>query len=374
MGPRKKIQNVPIAAQCNDHSAYLAGVPYQKFYTDARTFAEVQLLVSEYYGFDAPNTMWDIYNIEAEALGQKMSYSPKGMPDVDFTSPIIKEPSILDDLKPPDPFKSGRMPWVHQLNKIYMEKTGRPAHGFFCAPFSLAVNIRGYVNFIRDIKTDPAYAHRLLEFICDEVLSPYIKAMRQETGIENMLADGMDAWASPPNVDLDIVDNFVLPYIERLRGTLGERVVTGGQWGEEKSHDPERFMLQKLKACPITLRISDPSLHVLGPHRVKEFAQRHKVRVTAGLDAGLLMDGPIDLIIERIRFYIDVLGREENLFIYLNQIPATTPPAHIHAAVAACRTFGKYPIAENFDEVALDLAERETFAEFAAAKGVSYAV
>lgn len=374
MGSKKKYQHVPVAAQCNDHSAYLAGVPFQRFYSDAKTFAEIQLLVSEYYGFDAPNTMWDVYNIEAEALGQKMSYSAKGMPDVDLINPIIRDPSSLDHIRAPDPYKSGRMPWVHQINKIYLEKTGKPAYGFFCAPFSLAVNIRGYVNFIRDIKTNRSFAHQLLGFLCDDVLSPYIKAMRHETGISNFLADGMDAWASPPNVDLDIVDDFVLPYIDRLRETVGGRVVSGGQWGEEKCHDPERFMGQKLKACPLSLRISDPSLYILGPHRAKEFAQKHNVRVTAGLDAGLLMDGPVEKIIERIKFYIDVLGRDEKLFIYLNQIPATTPPSHIHAAVAACHTFGRFPIPDNLDEVKLDLSKRETFSEFMRSKGVTYGV
>ena len=70
-------KHVIIAAQCNDHSARLAGVPATRFFTDADTFARVQLLVTEYYGFDAPNNTWDVYNIEAEAMGQKIVYPPE---------------------------------------------------------------------------------------------------------------------------------------------------------------------------------------------------------------------------------------------------------------------------------------------------------
>lgn len=61
-------KHVPIAAQCNDHSARLAGVPAQRFFTDANIFARTQLLATEYYGLDAPNNLWDVYNIEAEAF------------------------------------------------------------------------------------------------------------------------------------------------------------------------------------------------------------------------------------------------------------------------------------------------------------------
>jgi hypothetical protein len=58
------------------------------------------------------------------------------------------------------------------------------------------------------------------------------------------------------------------------------------------------------------------------------------------------------------------MARDGRCAIYLNQIPADTPPEHVHAAVAACRTLGKYPIAENLDEIKVEIPERESFAEF----------
>jgi uroporphyrinogen-III decarboxylase len=161
MPPTAKTERVIIAAQCNDHSARLAGIDSRRFFTDARIFARTQLLVSEYYGFDAPNNTWDVYNIEAEAMGQSLVYPADGIPDVDRTHPLIETPSRLDHVQIPDPYKSGRMPWVHQVNKIYRELTGKPARVYFCAPFSLAVNVRGYENVVMDIQTNPAFAHRL---------------------------------------------------------------------------------------------------------------------------------------------------------------------------------------------------------------------
>lgn len=362
-------KHVVIAAQCNDHSARLAGVPTERFFTDALTFARTQLLVTEYYGFDAPNNLWDVYNIEAEAMGQRIVYHPEGIPDADRADPLIKNPSDLDRIRPPDPHRTGRMPWVHQINKNYMEMTGRPARAYFCAPFSLAVNIRGYERLMYDMIERPAFVHRLFAFLCDEILAPFIEAMRSEVGKTNLLADGNDAWASPPMITLDMMDEYVVAYAERLREKLGEKIVTRGNWGDSKSRDPERFFSQKLKCSPGYLSVLDPDLYMVGPERAKTFAEKNNAFMTAGIDATLLRSGPIEAIMERIKLYIDAVARDGRGAIYLNQIPAETPPEHIHAAVAACRAYGKFPIPHNMDGVHFEMPKRESFSEFMEEKG-----
>jgi len=372
MASGTKAAHVIVAAQSIDHSAYLAGVPYERYYTDAHIFAKTQLLVSEYYQFDAPNNTWDVYNIEAEAMGQKIVFPPDGIPDVDRTHPLIDSPERLDKIQIPDPYRSGRMPWVHNINKAYIKMIGRPARVFFCAPFSLAVNVRGYENLIMDIQTNPEFAHRLFEFLCDKIIAPYIQAMRSEIGQPTALADGNDAWASPPMITLDIMEDFVVRYAERLRETVGGKLVTRGNWGDSKSNAPdfaERFWTLKLRACPGFLSVLDPDLFELGPKRVKAFAKTHGAYVTAGVDATLLQKGPVDAIVERIKHYIDGLARDGRCAIYLNQIPADTRPENVHAAVAACHTLGKYPIAENLDDVKVEIPERESFTEFLHHKG-----
>ena len=85
MASPPKGNHVLIGAQSNDHTACLAGIFSRRFFTDAQIFARTQLLVSEYYGFDTPNTPCDVYNIEAEAMGQKIVYHPDGIPDADRT-------------------------------------------------------------------------------------------------------------------------------------------------------------------------------------------------------------------------------------------------------------------------------------------------
>ena len=72
----------------------------------------------------------------------------------------------------------------------------------------------------------------------------------------------------------------------------------------------------------------------------------------------------MEAIVERIKLYIDKMARDERCMIHLNQIPAETPPEHIHAVVAACHTYGRHPIPENLDDVPFDIPKRESFAEF----------
>ena len=103
---------------------------------------------------------------------------------------------------------------------------------------------------------------------------------------------------------------------------------------------------------------------------MKTYADRHNLFVTAGFDAALLKDGPVEAIVERIKLYIDKLARDGRCMIHLNQIPAETPPEHVHAAVAACHTYGRLPISENLDDVSFKIPRRESFAEFMREKEV----
>ena len=362
--PSTESDHVIIGGQINDHSAFLAGVSPERFFTDATTFTQTQLLVTEYYKLDTLSNFWDVYNIEAEAMGQKIVYHTDGLPDIDRTLPLIVQPSDLDQLHPPDPYTSGRLPWIHKVNKKFLEITGKLDRSYFTAPFSLAVNIRGYENLMEDMFLRPAFAHSLFKFLCDEVLIPHIEVMRKEVIMPGLLMDGRDAWASPPMITLDMVDEYVVTYTERLRDNVGSNLITRGNWGDAKSRDPERFFAQKMKCTPGSLSVSDPDLYELGPERIKAYADEHNLFVTAGVDAVLLQEGPVEAIVERIKLYIDKIARDGQCMIHLNQIPGETPVEHVHAAVSACHTYGHFPIPDSLDDIHFELPERESFLEF----------
>ena len=366
---RLQPDHIIIGAQSNDHSACLAKVASKRFFTDADVFTRTQLLVTEYYNLDTPINFWDVYNVEAEALGQDVEYPLNGLPDVNRNKPLIASPADIDRLTPPDPHTSGRLPWVRKVSRNYLEKTGNLDRVYFTAPFSLAANIRGYEALVMDMLQRPESVHRLLTFICDDVLAPHIELIRSELNTPDLLMDGRDAWASPPLITLDMMETFVVQYTQRLREKLGSNLITRGNWGDAQSGDVDRFFTQKLRCSPGSLSVLDPDLFEVGPERVQAFTDRFNLSVVAGVDATLLKQGPMEAIVERIKLYIDKLGRDGRLLIHLNQIPADTPPEHIHAAVAACHTYGRLPIPKKLDEIPFKLPPRESFAEFLHNKG-----
>lgn len=340
---------VPVFAQMHDHAARLAGVSVREFCTNPKTFVEVTVLASEYYQFDFPRLLCDGYNIEAEALGQKMVYAEDALPDVDRTDLLIQTPTDLERLKPPDPHSSGRMPYVLEANRLYKEQTGLTPNLTFCAPFSLAIQIRGYVNFVKDIKTRPAFAHELLTFLTDQVLTPWIKTLKAEAG-GDFLVLGADAWASPPNFTVDMIEEFDIPYVLRLKERCGSASASGW-WGESNLKDPRRLIEWKAKVRPGYLYGFDPDPDVLGPEIYKEIATQHDCPLALGIDARLLRDGPPEALVERIRRYIAAGAPGGKFFILLNSIPADTPPEHIHLAVAAVQTYGQYPLAADLERI-----------------------
>jgi len=362
--------HIAIGAQINDHAAFLAGVSSERFFTDANIFTQTQLLVTEYYKLDTLSNFWDVYNVEAEAMGQKVVYYPDSLPDIDRNRPLIAMPSDLDRLHPPNPYKSGRLPWIQKLNKNFLKITGKLDRVYFTAPFSLAANIRGYENLMEDMFIRPDFAHRLFKFICDEVLVPHIEVMRKEANMPDLLMDGRDAWASPPMITLDMMDEYVVTYNERLQDKVGGNLITRGNWGDAKSRDPERFFSQKTKCSPGSLSVLDPDLYEVGPERVKAYANEHNLFVTAGVDATLIQEGPVEAIVERIKFYIDKTARDGRCMIHLNQIPGKTPCEHVHAAVAACHTYGRFPIPENLDNIQFEMPKRKSFSDFVKEKTI----
>ena len=374
----QKQSRIPIMAIMPDHSMFLAGVPARKFYSEARANVHATAAVAAYYGFDSASGGGDTYNYEAEALGQKLIYSDNAMPTADFRDPLIKEHKDLAKLKAPDWLTAGRIRFildVIKLNKVLGYKTGK-----FCAPFSLAVTLRSYPKLIKDLKKNPAFAHDLFTVLSDEILPSYLKLQKKYCGIR--AATGADAWAVFPNLSLDLIEEWVVPYSERLFNNcldFGMMAMTagGGDYCEERLEKFDKDILFKCFAIQKKL-LSNMPMFVLGTgpwheyplEPVIEYLTPYKekgirIAIVAYMNARLLRDGPVERIVDNIKRFIDVLGRDYNLAIILANIPADTPPEHIHAAVAAAHTYGSFPLASNLDGVALEVPERESFQEYA---------
>jgi uroporphyrinogen-III decarboxylase len=81
---------VPVVTQMHEFAMKELGIAASRFYTTPEVLAAGTLEIQEKYGIDVPVLDYDVYNIEAEALGQEVTYSDIDMPDVDRTKPLIR--------------------------------------------------------------------------------------------------------------------------------------------------------------------------------------------------------------------------------------------------------------------------------------------
>jgi uroporphyrinogen decarboxylase len=357
---------VPLLAQMHDHAARLAGVSIKDYFTNPEIFVKTLILASEYYQFEYPLLVYDAYNIEAEALGQKMIYSDNAIPEVNRGDPLINSSKDLARLKIPNPYKNGRMPFVLRANQIYKDITGITPNLTCCGPLTLAFQIRGYEQFILDMKENPNFAHELLRFITEEVLAPWIRTLNKEVG-GSFLVAGVEAWSSLPLVTLEILEQFLVPYAKRLREICGEvEVPIIGLWGESYLRDPIRFLNLKIALnCNRELYGFDPDVNKLGPEIYKRVANERNIPLRLGFDANLICKGPLIEIIDRVKYYIRVGAPNGRFYFFLNAIPMETPPEYVHAIVTAVHNLGKYPLMHDFEQVMLpDVEGIETFEEY----------
>jgi len=360
-----QVDRVPILAQINEHVVRLCGGDMREAYTDAGKFVEMNLAVFQYYGLDMPGFYYDIYNIEAEALGQRMNWESNRMPDIDRQNPLVRDHSDLDHLRPPDFKKSARMPFVLEVMRRCYD-LGIPVRIRFCSPFSLAVNVRGIENVLMDIVTAPKFAHRLLTFLTDEVLIPWVQTQREAIAQPGASGNGADAAASPPIVTVKILEEFVMPYVGRMREKIGN-VTSMGYWGYSYLYkQPENFrrMLELMASVsPGLLMCLDPDVAVTGPEPYVEFARERNIPLMLGLDTILLQDGPTVKIVDRCRRYILTGAQARSQIFFFNDVSVNTPVENVHAAIAAVRHFGKYPI-ESRPLESFRMPEFESFRSF----------
>ena len=146
-----------------------------------------------------------------------MIYGDHAMPTIDFREPLRRDPR-----RPGEAQGAAQTGWTAAGCASTWEvatgqqRNGPVQRGLFCALFSLAVGLRSYPKLIRDMRRDPAFAHDLFTCLVDEVLPSYLKARATIPGVN--LESARDAWAAYPNLTPELIEEWVVPYPNRLLG------------------------------------------------------------------------------------------------------------------------------------------------------------
>ncbi len=336
---------VPVCAQMHEFAMNEIGATAKEFYTNAQLLVMSTLEIQQKYGIDVPVLDYDVYNIEAEAIGQKMKYSETDMPDVDRSRPLVRGRDDLKKIRTPDFDKQGRFTHVIEMNKLFRKLIGGDTEITlrFCAPFSLAANIRGFEQLIMDLYTDPGFARSLFDRIVEELLIPWILRLKKE--FPNAVSiSGDDAAGSLPIVNPAILKEWIIPYILRLRESCGPQVYVPNWVGESHLKNPEEMLDLKRQVCPGFVEGQDPDVAKLSPELYKQYAEKHGLPLLLGVGAAFLAAGTPAEIAGRVRHYLEAGGGNGRFALLLCNLGATTPPENVKAAVATVRQYSVYDV------------------------------
>lgn len=208
---------------------------------------------------------------------------------------------------------------------------------------SLAILLMGYEKLVMAIYTNPDFVHKLLTVLTEEVIAPYINAVFKK--IKDCPAtDGSDALSSLPFLTQNMLENFSVPYILRLKELCGERVVVRNWWGDSFSKDIEAFWDIKMKIGNQVLEVQDPDLFKVGAKKVMTYVRKKGCPVIFGVDQKLLTFGSPEEIKIRVKNYIKIGGTKRKLVIYLCNINFATPVENINAAISAVKECSTYNV------------------------------
>ncbi len=300
--------------------------PASVFFREPETFIHASQNMAAYFGFDGWAPVFDANNIEAEALGQPLVWREGMEPWVDRDNLLLRERIDLDRLAPPIAGQSGRMPFVLESYQRFAEFTRTAPVCACCAPLTLAAQLRGTKALIMDMYRDPAFVDRLLAFLSQEVVVPWIRKLIEDTGASAVVM--WDAEARPPIMSPSLIRRFWLPHVEAIiqaTSTSTCTVIDAAAWGKDQVADHGDML------------------------EIKAYSGRQKVSRVLNLQPDVFRADSAWYVVDAVCKLLEEGEQDGSDVLLINHIPVRTPVEHVHAVVAAARQFGHYPIRGPLD-------------------------
>jgi uroporphyrinogen decarboxylase len=329
----KPYDRIPVNLLISDHAARVIGVTVSEYNNSAAVMAKGQMAAWRRYGADNVNTGPGLTGV-AEAIGCKLAF-PDSTPFI--AENVVRDEAALDRLKVPDPESDGRLPIFLEAATLVLKEIGdRVPLSMTCAgPFTTAAGIRGTERFLRDLRKNPEFAHRLLQHATASIIR-FARAAH-DRGARIGLADPT---ASGTMISAGQFRHFVLPYLTEICSALREYS------GSAPS----------LHVCGNTTRIwremADTGASVLSLDDAVDLAEAKaavgdrvallgNIRPTAAMYLGT----PEEVRANARECLAKGWDNPKGYILGLGcGLPIDTPPANILALVDAARTLGRWPL------------------------------
>lgn len=153
----------------------------------------------------------DVYNLEAEACGCKVSFYDgldTSIPGIKPGHHVVHVGDDLSAMRVPNPLTDGRMPVNIEAARNVRRAVGDDfwVRGAISGPFSLAISLVGAEALFLACLDDPEWDHSCLEF-SGKVIRAFARAYI-DAGVEVII---FDSQASPELLSPPMYEEFVLP-------------------------------------------------------------------------------------------------------------------------------------------------------------------
>jgi len=213
----EQVDRPPFMPAIYDLKPVLINAPLHTFGQDEDQLIRALDYEVEQLKLESLTVAYDIYNIEAEAVGCKISHEPSiGMPEIE--APLIHSLSEINKLEDFTEI-SGRMPLFVNATEKVQKQYGSvlPVRAGISGPFSMAAKIFPQNNLLMETMLNPERVSELLKY-CTKIIKLYTEAYLI-TGAGIII---FDSFVSPPMISPESYRQLVLPFHKELFTMLRE--------------------------------------------------------------------------------------------------------------------------------------------------------
>ena len=281
MSDGKRPPVIPFVPTIFEHSAKVIGKTPSEIAVDEDLLVESQLACYELYKHDLISIGVDIYNVEYEAMGAKVTFPEnEELPSISET--MVSSPEDIEKLRVPEPEKDGRMPMFLNAVERVSEKVGSEVivNGTVVGPFTLASIMRGFENFIMDLVMEPEFAFRLMEFANKVSMSFAESFIKRGVGLSIN-----ESWIAPPLLSPAFYSDYVVEYerklIQYIKGLGQENValISGGNTTD---------IVGDMISTGTSLLLADSECDL---DLYKKICSEHGILMRASIASGIVEDG-----------------------------------------------------------------------------------
>ena len=328
MNPKQRLTNLlnglpvdrpPFFPAIYDLKPVFISAPFHTFGQSKEEIIRALKYEVEVLQLEGLTVAYDIYNIEAEAIGCKLSCDPAiGMPEI--ATPFFH---TLDEVAELEEFMdiAGRMPLFVSTSETAQKLWGAklPVRAGVSGPFSMAAKIYPQNKLLMETITNPEGVAQLLKY-CTGVIKTYIQALIK-TGAGIVV---FDSFVSPPMLSPELYRDLVLPFHKELFGVLKDAnvlqrtLVVGGN---------STSILPDLTETGATQLLLDFSIPI---ETCREVLNEYKNMVfRVNLPPALFLKQDISELKEYVLKVLKIVGDCPNLILGTGILPPETLPKNI---------------------------------------------